>query len=495
MRALVSLVALLLCVAVGPRDAQAIPMQDCDDCSIVVSLPFSFDFCCSTYTTVYLSSNGHIRFGSGFPDDDFTPSVAEFHSRGPRLAIWNDTQLLKGGVGQYTVATDHLELEFISVPNYWTGGDNTYSMSIWADGHMEIDISSLTIGDDSQPTVIVGYTCGSASSSAPQTDLSLGLNPVPDNAWNAVYQAFSSSTYDLDDTFLEFDGTVLAVCAPEDADGDGWTVDEDCDDNNAAIYPGAPELCDDLDNDCDSIPDEDINSDGDGDGSTPCDGDCDDADPDVSPDATELCNGEDDDCDGEVDEDFDEDGDGTMTCGGDCDDANPDISPVATEECDGIDNDCDGSVDEGFDKDGDDSTSCGGDCDDEDPEMSPDLPEVCDGIDNDCDGSVDEDFDEDGDGWATCAGDCDDSDPLRAPRHSEVCNGLDDDCDGSVDEGRSSPLGTGTVCAPPGADLPLLGYPTGCTAAEGRGAPVALILFAALSAPWRRRRPRRLPPA
>lgn len=41
-------------------------------------------------------------------------------------------------------------------------------------------------------------------------------------------------------------------CPPTDADGDGYTVgDGDCNDNNAAIFPGAPEVCDGLDNDCD----------------------------------------------------------------------------------------------------------------------------------------------------------------------------------------------------------------------------------------------------
>ena len=103
----------------------------------------------------------------------------------------------------------------------------------------------------------------------------------------------------------------------------------------------------------------------------PVDQDCDDGDPDVHPGADEYCNDLDDDCDGDVDEDavdrdtwyIDADADGwgepeseTLACeqpsdmvaeGDDCDDGDPEIHPDADETCwDGIDNDCDGEIDE-----------------------------------------------------------------------------------------------------------------------------------------------------
>ncbi len=174
-----------------------------------------------------------------------------------------------------------------------------------------------------------------------------------------------------------------------DVDGDGVERPGDCDDNNAMVFPGAEEVCNEADDDCDGEVDEGLllafylDSDGDGHGdpteavwacalpegaSTLAD-DCNDADALVSPSAVEECNDADDNCNGLVDEDVeieryvDSDGDGwgdaervESTCpdasgyadvSGDCDDANPQVHPgVVSDSCDGEDSDCDGDIDE-----------------------------------------------------------------------------------------------------------------------------------------------------
>lgn len=87
-----------------------------------------------------------------------------------------------------------------------------------------------------------------------------------------------------------------------DVDGDGHSIwDGDCDDEAATVYPGAPEICDARDSDCDGlVPPDEI--DHDGDGAVPCLDDCDDTDARVHPLAAETCNGRDDNCDQLVDE-------------------------------------------------------------------------------------------------------------------------------------------------------------------------------------------------
>ena len=97
---------------------------------------------------------------------------------------------------------------------------------------------------------------------------------------------------------------------------------------------------------------DEVDTDRDGDGVLWVDGDCDDWDAAVFPGQVESANGVDDDCDGQIDEediaDEDEDGDGWTVEAGDCDDSDPERHPEAEELDDGVDNDCDGAVDEGF---------------------------------------------------------------------------------------------------------------------------------------------------
>jgi hypothetical protein len=296
---------------------------------------------------------------------------------------------------------------------------------------------------------------------------------------------------DCDDTtvlrnLLDLDGDGVDTCGPDGLPDSG---DEDCDDFDDDNRPGAPELCDGEDNDCDGVvpPDE---ADDDGDGVRGCEGDCDDADATVGPwdldfDGASPCQGDCDDADPAL-RPQDLDGDTVSSCDGDCDDLDPSISPLALEICNDVDDDCDGSIaasdvdadadgwpecddcDDadpllvGNDEDGDGSTVCAGDCDDADITRRPGYTDVVgDGIDQNCDGMDGTDGDADGFASTPSGGDdCDDADPAIHPGAVEICDDIDGDCDGDAD----STLGT-------------VYYPDGDGDGWGLSAPTALFCF------------------
>jgi hypothetical protein len=218
-----------------------------------------------------------------------------------------------------------------------------------------------------------------------------------------------------------------------DADGDGWFTGEDCDDADATVFPGAPEVSDGKDNDCDGQVDEDT-TDADGDTFVLA-VDCDDNDPDVHPGAPEVDgDGLDSNCDG-LDGtvvDLDLDGYNTLT---DCDDSNPDVNPGAPEVLgNGLDDNCDGLVDF-VDADFDGWFSFD-DCDDNDASINPGALEVLNGIDDNCNGLVDEGVlpDQDSDGF-TADIDCDDTNSTIHPGATETTgDGIDSNCNGNDDD-------------------------------------------------------------
>ncbi len=204
----------------------------------------------------------------------------------------------------------------------------------------------------------------------------------------------------------------------------------------------------------------------------------------------ELCNGLDDDCDGSVDESFPTLGDtcsngqgglcaqsGTIVCtaagtGTTC--TAPTVTP-GLESCNGQDDDCDTRVDEQLGAPIGETCGGGGSCTGgvfqcvmgavECVGNAGGQAEVCNGRDDDCDGSIDEPplpgvggactdplFETIGDtgectfGVRVCEGGVVACDGYIGPR-PEVCNGLDDNCDGMTDDTATCPAGGQTCIA------------------------------------------------
>ncbi|MFH2020723.1 MAG: putative metal-binding motif-containing protein, partial [archaeon] len=175
---------------------------------------------------------------------------------------------------------------------------------------------------------------------------------------------------------------------------------------------------------------------------------------------TEICDNKDNDCDGLVDENLirstNEKGlcsVNTETCAAGLWNQNHEYTASA-EVCDNKDNDCDSKTDEDLTRSTNELGLCSGNTETcmygtyvSNQEYVP-IPELCDAKDNDCDGSVDEGFNL----GATCAvgvGECRSTgynvcNALRTgvvcsatakQPSAEICDNKDNDCDGQIDEG------------------------------------------------------------
>ena len=280
-----------------------------------------------------------------------------------------------------------------------TGGSPTPLIYAWSNGGSTEDLSGLTAGTYS---VTVTTPTGGCSVTGSYT--------VAEGAANVTYYADADG-----DTYGDASSSVQACTLPLPA---GYVSNStDCDDGNAAVNLGATEVCNGIDDNCDTQIDEGVQStyyadvDGDtyGDAGT----------------SIQACTSP----------------AGYVADNTDCDDNNSSVNPVGVDICgNGIDEDCSGS-----------------DCP---------IPGCTDANACNYDASATTDdgscliasleyfYDNDGDGygygdplsgslfctpqdapWSLTNTDCDDFDNAINPAATEICNGMDDNCNGTADDG------------------------------------------------------------
>jgi hypothetical protein len=220
----------------------------------------------------------------------------------------------------------------------------TYANPRTHDGDMDGDgyVSSMCCNQDRNGNQICGPDCDDTNRNI-HPNQSETCNGVDDNCNGMIDEGLGSQPICRD---LDGDGHgapasgMMMGCVPPT----GWSfLCDDCNDHDAMIHPGAMEVCNGHDDDCNPATVEHLLRlchDGDHDGhGVPtmtmmlcaptadwilnCDGDCNDANPAVYPGNTEVCNGIDDNCVGGVDEGLptitcfpDADGDGYRAMGG-----------------------------------------------------------------------------------------------------------------------------------------------------------------------------------
>jgi hypothetical protein len=240
--------------------------------------------------------------------------------------------------------------------------------------------SSPKTGSGQTITFLVDYTAPSQPGDVELTVFGLSANGDGKSSGDGFGAGYLSmvfgcagqkyyADYDLD-TCGSADGDYRMACSPPP---NFATVGGDCDNYDPKVHPGAKELCNTHDDNCDGRVDEDLpitkyceDKDGDGHGVTSsktamgcgpskgfglCDEDCNDADATAYPTAQETCNFRDDNCNQRVDENA------RMSCGeGWCRRSSESCANTLCvpgeprgEECNAFDDDCDGVIDNGVD--------------------------------------------------------------------------------------------------------------------------------------------------
>ena len=452
--------------------------DDCDD--LVDDDDDSVDL--STGTVFYQDTDG-----DGYGDEDLDQRFCAEASGWSSL----DTDCDDGNASINPAGSEVCNDEDDDCDGLTDTDDDSLDLSTASTVYVDADADGYGDTDDAG-TSACSIEAGFAATADDCDDANADVNPAATEVCNDGVDDDCDGLVDADDDTLDASSTTTWYT---DSDGDGFgdidapqaacdqpsdavDDDQDCDDSDAGVHPGADETCNDgLDDDCDGLADDDdtvvdgtqtwyadADSDGYGDSGAP----------------TEAClqpSGYEDDAE-------------------DCDDTNGEVNPAATEVCDDVDNDCDGEEDEddasgastwyedadgdGYGTDATPATACDqpsgfeavpGDCDDGDGDIHPDATEVCNAIEDDCDELVDDDdgdldsstgtewfADTDADGhgdpdasvqlctqpsgYAADADDCDDGDAAVSPGGEELCDGIDNDCDGDTDEDDATDVTT-----------------------------------------------------
>ena len=137
-----------------------------EDGSAEVTLPFSFPFQGSSYDSVFVNANGNLTFGAG--DAEWFPTVPAFLDGPPRIApLWDDLSPQVAGLVYVSADATSATVNYENVPEFFYGGSNTFSVTLYEDGTVEMNYGNIDAPDN-----IVGVTEGNGAADPGPSDLS-----------------------------------------------------------------------------------------------------------------------------------------------------------------------------------------------------------------------------------------------------------------------------------------------------------------------------------
>lgn len=173
------------CDAVFDAFEQALSLSDDD--SRKIDLGFSFPFYGTTYTSVYLNSDGNLTFGAGDGQSQ-ERTVARFLTLAPRIAaLYADLNPAGGGKVFFGKASEKsLYVKYDNVPLYGASGGNSVRVTLTDTGKI-----TIAVGAVSGASYVVGVSKGGQGNSAPEADLSAAGANIGMGGTKAVFESFA----------------------------------------------------------------------------------------------------------------------------------------------------------------------------------------------------------------------------------------------------------------------------------------------------------------
>ncbi|HEX2958926.1 MAG TPA: C25 family cysteine peptidase [Chitinispirillaceae bacterium] len=119
-------------------------LSNCDDCYTSAPIGFSFPFYGTPYSTMYVSTNGYITFGSG------TSQYSNYALPGTNMPVnliagfFDDLSTGTSGNVYYQNFSSHTIVQFQNIGQLNGSGRYTFQIVLWSDGKIEIKFRSVS---------------------------------------------------------------------------------------------------------------------------------------------------------------------------------------------------------------------------------------------------------------------------------------------------------------------------------------------------------------